>query len=61
MVLGTRTGEITYVVDTITTYDKNTLKDSEIWAIVPNRRVLISCFTDDPWGKNVVVTATGAP
>ena len=61
VVLGTRTGEITYVVDTVTTYDKNTLKDSEIWAIVPNRLVLISCFTDDPWGKNVVVSATPAP
>ena len=58
VVLGTRTGELTYVVETVTTYDKNTLKDSEIWAIVPNRLVLISCFTDDPWGKNVVVSAT---
>ena len=61
VVLGTGTGEITYIVETVTTYDKNTLKDSEIWAIAPNRLVLISCFTDDPWGKNVVVTATGAP
>jgi hypothetical protein len=28
---------------------------------VPNRIVLISCYTEDPWGKNVVVTASPAP
>ena len=60
MVLGTETGQISYVVETVTTYDKNSLKDSEIWAIVPNRLVLISCFVQDPWGKNVVVTAIPA-
>ncbi|GLC63060.1 hypothetical protein PLESTB_001976500 [Pleodorina starrii] len=60
VVLGTETGQISYVVETVTTYDKNSLKDSEIWAIVPNRLVLISCFVQDPWGKNVVVTAIPA-
>lgn len=55
--LTTRTGEMTYVVDSVVTHEKNTLKDSEIWNIVPNRVVLISCYTEDPWGKNVVVTA----
>ncbi|MHA7219056.1 class F sortase [Arthrobacter sp. MDT1-48-3] len=56
-VLTTGTGDITYVVDSVITHDKDTLKDSDIWNIVPNRVVLISCYTEDPWGKNVVVTA----
>ncbi len=55
--LTTETGSMTYVVDSVITHDKDTLKDSEIWNIVPNRVVLISCYTEDPWGKNVVVTA----
>ncbi|MDQ0925789.1 hypothetical protein QF038_004297 [Pseudarthrobacter sp. W1I19] len=57
----TATGTITYMVDNVTTYVKSSLKDSPIWSIVPNRLVLISCFTEDPWGKNVVVTASPAP
>ncbi len=57
VLLHTQTGEQRFVVDSITTYDKDTLKDSEIWEIVPNRLVLISCYTEDPLGKNVVVTA----
>jgi hypothetical protein len=57
----TATGTIPYTVDSVTTYLKSSLKDSPIWSIVPNRLVLISCFTEDPWGKNVVVTAAPAP
>ncbi|WP_457973968.1 class F sortase [Arthrobacter sp. D1-17] len=57
----TATGTLRYVVDSVTTHDKNSLKDSEIWNVVPNRVVLISCYTEDPWGKNVVVTASPAP
>jgi hypothetical protein len=57
----TATGTIPYRVDNVTTYLKSSLKDSPIWSIVPNRLVLISCFTEDPWGKNVVVTASPAP
>lgn len=53
----TAAGTITYQVDSITTYLKSSLKDSPIWDMVPNRLVLISCYTEDPWGKNVVVTA----
>lgn len=53
-------GTITYRVDSVTTYLKSTLKDSPIWEIVPNRLVLISCYTEDPWGRNVVVTASPA-
>ncbi|OAE00131.1 class F sortase [Arthrobacter sp. OY3WO11] len=56
----TATGTIPYQVDTVTTYLKATLKDSPIWEIVPNRLILISCYTEDPWGKNVVVTASPA-
>ncbi|WP_045731197.1 class F sortase [Pseudarthrobacter chlorophenolicus] len=56
----TGTGAIPYRVDSVTTYVKASLKDSPIWEIVPNRVVLISCYTEDPWGKNVVVTASPA-
>lgn len=58
--LTTETGVLDYVIDSITTLDKDTLKDSEIWDIVPNRLVVISCYTEDIWGKNVVITATPA-
>ncbi|MFE8886095.1 class F sortase [Pseudarthrobacter enclensis] len=56
----TGTGSITYRVDSVDTYVKSNLKDSPVWDMVPNRLVLISCFTQDPWGKNVVVTASPA-
>ncbi len=54
----TETGTVRYRVDWVTTYLKDTLKDSPIWEVVPNRLVLISCYTDDFWGKNVVVVAS---
>lgn len=53
----TAAGTISYQVDSVTTYLKSGLKDSPVWDMVPNRLVLISCYTEDPWGKNVVVTA----
>jgi sortase (surface protein transpeptidase) len=53
----TAAGTISYQVESITTYLKSGLKDSPVWDMVPNRLVLISCYTEDPWGKNVVVTA----
>lgn len=56
--LTTASGTLEYEVESITTYNKDTLKDSEVWNVVPNRLVLISCYTEDPWGKNVVVTAS---
>jgi hypothetical protein len=56
----TSTGSIRYRVDSVTTYLKATLKDSPIWDMVPSRLVLISCYTEDPWGKNVVVSASPA-
>lgn len=57
----TASGTVTYQVDSITTYLKAGLKDSPIWDAVPNRLVLISCYTQDLWGKNVVVIASPAP
>lgn len=56
----TETGTIPYRVDSVTTYVKDSLKDSPIWDMVPSRVVLISCYTEDPWGKNVVVSASPA-
>jgi len=53
----TPAGTISYRVDSVTTYLKTGLKDSPVWDMVPNRLVLISCYTEDPWGRNVVVTA----
>ena len=54
----TASGSMTYRVESVTTYTKSTLKDSPVWARVPNRLVLISCYTEDPWGKNVAVVAS---
>lgn len=57
LTVGIGTGALEYVVESVTTHDKDTLKTSDIWDIVPHRVVLISCYTDDLWGKNVIVTA----
>ena len=57
----TSSGELEYQVDSVTTYVKSGLKDSPIWEVAPNRLVLISCYTDDLWGTNVVVSAIPAP
>lgn len=56
--VATKTGTLRYAVESVTTYTKSTLKDSAVWDAVPNRLVLISCYTEDPWGKNVVVVAS---
>lgn len=55
--ISTATGTVRYRVESITTHDKNTLRNSDVWRIVPGRLVLISCYTEDLWGKNVIVTA----
>lgn len=57
----TASGTMTYRVESVTTYTKTTLKDSPIWTVVPNQMVLISCYTHDPWGKNVAVVASPVP
>ncbi len=56
----TAAGTIRYRVDSVTTYLKDSLKDSPIWDMVPSRVVLISCYTEDPWGRNVAVSASPA-
>ncbi|MBG6185397.1 hypothetical protein IWX65_003376 [Arthrobacter sp. CAN_A214] len=58
LTLTTAAGTMNYVIDAVTTHDKESLKTSEIWNVVPNRVVIISCYTQDPWGKNVIVTAS---
>ncbi|MET3951112.1 class F sortase [Arthrobacter sp. UYEF36] len=57
----TTAGRISYRVDSISTENKSTLKDHQIWQVVPNRLVLISCYTEDLFGKNVVLVASPAP
>lgn len=57
----TGAGALEYQVDSVTIHTKATLKDSAIWNVVPNAVVLISCFTENPQGKNVVVLARPAP
>ncbi|WP_309476782.1 class F sortase [Arthrobacter sp. ISL-95] len=54
----TGTGAMMYVVDSVTTHDKTTLEEADIWRIVPNRLVIISCYTGDLWGQNLIVTAS---
>ena len=54
----TASGVLAYRVESVTTYSKSTLKDSPIWDAVPNRLVLVSCYSEDPWGRNVVVVAS---
>ncbi|WP_427171251.1 class F sortase [Arthrobacter sp. 92] len=57
----TLTGVLRYRVDSVTTYTKSTLKDSPIWGVASNRLVLISCYTEDLWGRNVAVVASPVP
>jgi hypothetical protein len=57
----TAKAKLSYRVDSVTTYAKSTLKDSPIWSVVPNRLVLVSCYTQDLWGKNVAVVASPVP
>lgn len=57
----TAAGPATYTVKTITTEDKDTLKDSRIWDRIPNRLILVSCHTADLRGTNIVVTADLEP
>nr|WP_253904350.1 sortase [Arthrobacter sp. Br18] len=58
LTLTTTAGTMNYVIDAVTTHDKDSLKTSAIWDVVPNRVVIISCYTEDPWGKNVIATAS---
>jgi hypothetical protein len=57
----TAAGPATYTVKTIATEDKDTLRDSPIWNRVPNRLILVSCYTADLRGTNIVITADLEP
>jgi LPXTG-site transpeptidase (sortase) family protein len=57
----TAQGTLRYEVQEITTENKDTLKDSAIWAKVPGRLVLITCYTEDLWGKNIIIQASPLP
>jgi LPXTG-site transpeptidase (sortase) family protein len=52
---------VRYKVQSVNTHDKDTLRTSDVWDAVPGRLVLISCYTEDIWGKNVIVTASPFP
>lgn len=54
----TASGSLAYRVDSVSTHVKDTLKDSDIWNIEPNRLILVSCYTEDLWGKNVTISAS---
>lgn len=58
LTVATSAGATEYQVDFVTTYVKSGLKDSPVWEVAPQRLVLISCYTDDLWGTNVVVVAS---
>lgn len=60
LTVATAAGSVEYRVDSVATYVKSGLKDSQIWEVVPHRLVLISCYTGDLWGTNVVVVASPA-
>lgn len=55
--IGTTSGSIAYTVTDVTTYTKSTFKDSPIWDVSPGTLLLVTCYLQDPDGKNVVVTA----
>ncbi|WP_344365424.1 class F sortase [Arthrobacter humicola] len=57
----TMTGTVKYKVQSVTTHDKDTLRTSDGWNKVSGRLVLISCYTEDIRGKNVVVMAMPVP
>ena len=61
LIVTTAAGPATYTVKTITTENKNTLRDSRIWDRVPDRLILVSCYTADLRGTNVIVTADLEP
>lgn len=58
LTLTTAQGTLSYTVNGITTEDKDTLKNSQIWAKVPGRLILVSCYTADFRGQNIIIEAT---
>jgi hypothetical protein len=58
LTITTADGPRLYQVHTVSTENKNTLKDSHIWAKVPGGLVLVSCHTSDLWGTNIIIEAS---
>jgi hypothetical protein len=57
LTVSTAYGPQPYQVHAVSTENKNTLKDSHIWAKVPGGLVLVSCHTADLWGTNIIIEA----
>ncbi|MDQ0730708.1 hypothetical protein QFZ57_001502 [Arthrobacter sp. B1I2] len=57
----TAQGPLVFTIDKITTEYKDTLKDSAIWDKVPGGLVLITCYTEDLWGTNIIIQASPIP
>ncbi|MGY3567924.1 sortase domain-containing protein [Sinomonas sp. RB5] len=55
--LTTTTGTLRYRVVSVQEIGKAELAASPIWAVAPDRVILITCDFSDPWGKNTVITA----
>jgi hypothetical protein len=58
LTITTADGPQLYQVHAISTENKNTLKDSHIWTKVPGGLVLVSCYTADLWGTNIIIEAS---
>ena len=58
LMLTTAKWSLNYEVTAITTENKETLRASGIWAKVPGRLILISCYTEDLWGTNIIIEAS---
>ncbi|MBT2534299.1 class F sortase [Arthrobacter sp. ISL-48] len=57
LTITTADGPQLYQVYAISTENKNTLENSHIWAKVPGKLVLVSCYTADLWGTNILIEA----
>lgn len=57
----TKDGPLAYVIDTVTTEDKDTLRDSPIWHKEPHRLIIITCYTADIWETNIIIQASPLP
>lgn len=61
LTITTGEGPLNYIIDEVTTEDKDTLKDSPIWVKVPGKLVLITCYTADIWETNIIIQASPRP
>lgn len=61
LMITTAKGTLSYQVTAINTENKATLKDSGIWAKVPGKVILITCYTADLRGTNMIVEASPLP